>query len=252
MIYDYALMVPGQINPYPTFADKEVNGLAVQCDRPAVALLQTSKQIRAEAQPSLYGKNVWVISWQINPSLPRAVYDNSAHLFRHIALSLDPRDVTENERELLRMKLDMVVLKYNQLSGRVYTPLEKFYLLAWAHRQAFLTLILEKLHLLESIYRHGNLCSIHIDVTEVRNPLTGERREMLEAMADVVDPKIWGTGPPRLLDYENPASRAFVKMVMRDPVCLLLSDRSNDQSDKLCMYVIYWGKGGGLKSPLRK
>lgn len=229
MIYDYALMVPGQINPYPTIADKWRNASAVQCERPTVALLQTNKQIRAEARPSLYSNNVWVISYQLNPSVPRAIYDDNAHLFRHIALSLDPWDITNKERELVRRQVDTLILNIDVVSRRearrVYTPQDRYRFHVLANQQAFLDLIQKKLDILESIHRHGSLCSIRIDVTEVKNPLTGDRREMFEAMADRVDPKVWGTGLPNAIDDRDPGNRAFVKQVLRDPVHITKTKR---------------------------
>ncbi|KAL9576123.1 MAG: hypothetical protein Q9212_007368 [Teloschistes hypoglaucus] len=225
MIYDRALTVPGRINPYPTLADEKENAFAVQCERPAVALLQTNKQIRAEAQPSLYNNNVWVISYQLNPSIPRAIYDDKAEFFVHIAFSLDPRDITVNERKVIRTQVNTALLDNSLPSGMVYTTVDQFRFLAWANRQTFLTLVLAKIRIMQSIYRHKNLCSIHVDATATKNPVTGERKDMFKAISEVVDPNIWGNPLPRAMDDRDQAKWAIVEKVLRDPVRITKADR---------------------------
>ncbi|KAL8658216.1 MAG: hypothetical protein Q9202_007613 [Teloschistes flavicans] len=217
MIYDYALMVPGQINPYPTIAERKEHIIGPQCERPSVALLQVSKQVREEAQNSLYGKNVWVISCQTTPSLPRAMYDNNARLFRHVTMTLHPRDVTREERILRVEQVKKTVSEQRRLHGRVYTPIEEWTLLAAAYQEAFVSLISEKFKILDKIQGFGNLCSMCIDASEVRNPMTGHRTAMFQAMSDAIHPKFWGDEARQVTNDEGPWSRSFMAKVLRDP-----------------------------------
>lgn len=57
LIYDHSLVLPNEIIPYPGRAE-ELEPLATSSDLPNLALLLVSHQVRHEALPCLYSKNI--------------------------------------------------------------------------------------------------------------------------------------------------------------------------------------------------
>ncbi|KAL8690296.1 MAG: hypothetical protein Q9218_004232 [Villophora microphyllina] len=219
IIYDFALMVPGQINPYPTIAERDEQAMALKCERPTVALVQVNKQIREEALPSLYSNNVWVISYQTKPLLPTTVYEKHAHLFRHVALSFDHRDVTKKERKAIDQRIAEVIKRQNFLYGRLYTAADRDDLYAWAYQGALLTTIVEKIILLSNMVDAGDgaMRSVVVDGRYLKNPYNGERRTMIEAMSEIIGAHFWGGGL-RGGTVESPKSKRALHRVLYDPV----------------------------------
>ncbi|KAL8992741.1 MAG: hypothetical protein Q9169_006873, partial [Polycauliona sp. 2 TL-2023] len=58
-IYEMCLVVHGTINPHPNH-QQENRIVPKGQSKPSVALLRVSKQVKAEAQPILFGKNTWL------------------------------------------------------------------------------------------------------------------------------------------------------------------------------------------------
>ncbi|KAI4256454.1 MAG: hypothetical protein L6R42_006210 [Xanthoria sp. 1 TBL-2021] len=115
-IYEYCLLVEGEIVPYPTEyayhpykSDKPAEQQKSCMDRkPDVALLPVSKQIREETCPILYGRNLWRVSDTYrHPGTFRNLRQVVRHS-KHIIISLDFRDLDpayhddENEADLNR------------------------------------------------------------------------------------------------------------------------------------------------------
>lgn len=96
-IFEYCLLVEGEINSYPTRFEKE-DGYVQK--RPSAALLSVNEALRAHAAPILYGKNIWRISNDFNWDV--FSYDRSKGalkgwqcswwLIRHVTISFDYRD----------------------------------------------------------------------------------------------------------------------------------------------------------------
>ncbi|KAL9000278.1 MAG: hypothetical protein Q9169_000995 [Polycauliona sp. 2 TL-2023] len=101
MIYEYCLVVEGEIVPYPAEHEyprfKPERMTAQQCNymkrKPDVALLQVNKQIREETCPLLYARNLWRISgtWDSSPVFEE--FGRVKRYFKHIVTSLDSRDL---------------------------------------------------------------------------------------------------------------------------------------------------------------
>ncbi|KAL8948528.1 MAG: hypothetical protein Q9222_005296 [Ikaeria aurantiellina] len=107
MIYEYCLVVQGEIVPYPAEyeyprykgdkkSDQEDNYMK---RKPDVALLQVNKQIGEEARQILHGRNLWRVSL---PSTKRngeswrtvlSMYENVYESVRHVVTSFDVRDL---------------------------------------------------------------------------------------------------------------------------------------------------------------
>ncbi|KAL8748415.1 MAG: hypothetical protein Q9184_007318, partial [Pyrenodesmia sp. 2 TL-2023] len=103
LIYDYCLMVAGEIIPYPSLGEQYRTRMFVPNEKPTVALVQLSRQIHHEALPSLYSKNLWRLSYQTDPLLPRTIWDNerNRHLLRHVSVHFDQRDVTQRSHDAI-------------------------------------------------------------------------------------------------------------------------------------------------------
>ena len=94
MIYEYCLVVEGEINPYPT--DYERNELMRPFPRkPDVALLQVSSVVQAEAKIVLFGKNLWRLSYNKKND---PMWDAYGELVRKLIISFDVRDLDSNDR----------------------------------------------------------------------------------------------------------------------------------------------------------
>ncbi|KAL8846625.1 MAG: hypothetical protein Q9221_008298 [Calogaya cf. arnoldii] len=103
MIYQYCLVVHGEIVPYPTEYEypryKMPDGHMTEQQRnymhrkPDVALLQVSKQIREETCPILYGCNLWRKSGTYSQLCTFAKFRQVNRHFKHIITSLDSRDL---------------------------------------------------------------------------------------------------------------------------------------------------------------
>ncbi|KAL8770906.1 MAG: hypothetical protein Q9209_003557 [Squamulea sp. 1 TL-2023] len=92
MIYEYCLIVQGEIVPFPAYYEyplMRTNKPTKQQRnymhrKPDVALLQVSKQISAETCPILYGRNRW--------RMGRGWVMKKDHLIKDVIVSLDFRD----------------------------------------------------------------------------------------------------------------------------------------------------------------
>ncbi|KAI4101590.1 MAG: hypothetical protein LQ339_004979 [Xanthoria mediterranea] len=105
MIYDYCLVVNGEIVPhpaeyeYPRYKPAHVTEQPRNyMDRkPDVALLQVNKEIREETCPILYGRNLWRMSGTLSHWDRRvrtfARFDRLLRYFKHVISSFDSRDL---------------------------------------------------------------------------------------------------------------------------------------------------------------
>ena len=95
-VCEHCLVVSYELNPHPTkYERKEMHRSHSQ--KPDTALLETNKQVRAEAATVFYGKNVWHVSPQgkvPNPPDPKLeIWEKNASLFRHVIVSFDFSDM---------------------------------------------------------------------------------------------------------------------------------------------------------------
>ncbi|KAL8671030.1 MAG: hypothetical protein Q9168_004462 [Polycauliona sp. 1 TL-2023] len=101
MIYEYCLVVNGEIVPYPAeyeyprFKPKHVTAqqLNYMNRKPDVALLQVNKQVREETCPVLYGRNVWRMSGTWDSESTFDQFTAVKRHFNHMVTSLDSRDL---------------------------------------------------------------------------------------------------------------------------------------------------------------
>ncbi|KAI4130704.1 MAG: hypothetical protein LQ338_001605 [Usnochroma carphineum] len=114
-IYRMALIVNGVINPYPAYF-QPLSKVEGGQDLPQVALLQTCRQIRAEALPTLYGQNTWRLNVQsseldIDLSEPLGAgelkekwigrfWKTRAADIRHVVTGYDMRDVSPEHQAI--------------------------------------------------------------------------------------------------------------------------------------------------------
>ncbi|KAL8904776.1 MAG: hypothetical protein Q9207_003040 [Kuettlingeria erythrocarpa] len=191
MIYDYCLVVGGRITPYPSKADRAVQATTPRNETPAVALLQVSRQIREEARPSLYGKNVWCLSGQSSPLLPYQLWIDNRHLFRHLFVRFDHRDVSEESRSEIRSHHAHIM---GRPDGYVSSPV---YLqrVADDHEAMFLSVCNVKLYLLNLILPF--LRSVSVNLEWAVHPTTRMRQPMIERIGAISSP-LWtiGSGTP--------------------------------------------------------
>ena len=94
MIYDYCLVVDGELNPYPTYYEKQ-ELVRPFPRKPDVALLQVCSLIKSEAEVVLYGKNVWRLSYM---GIDGLMWDVSKKLIRQLTVHFDRRDYNCTER----------------------------------------------------------------------------------------------------------------------------------------------------------
>lgn len=192
MIYDYCLIVEGRrITPYPSEADRAIMPTPPSKEKPAVALLQVSRQIRQEAQPSLYGKNVWCLSWQSRPLLPHELWIDNRHLFRHLSIRFDHRDVTkESRREIPAFQADAM----GRPDGYATSP-QYLQRVAHEHADMFLDVCYFKLRLLNLILPF--LRSVAVRFGGVMHPTTGGRKRMIASLG-AIPSSLWtiGSGTP--------------------------------------------------------
>ncbi|KAL8751380.1 MAG: hypothetical protein Q9184_006088 [Pyrenodesmia sp. 2 TL-2023] len=215
MIYDYCLIVKGRITPYPSEADqarKTTSSSDKKAKKPAVALLQVNRQIREEAQPSLYGKNVWRLSWQSEPLLPHELWIDNHHLFRHVSVHFDHRDVTKYSRsEILSRQADAI----GRPDGYATSPQ---YLQRVAHEYAdmFLDVCYFKLRLLNLILPF--LRSVAVRFGGVMHPATGKRKKMIASIGAISSP-LWtiGSGTPWIRTTHDHAAQKRVNDPTRAP-----------------------------------
>lgn len=97
MIYKLLLTVGAEIVTHPTYYEDSTDFEAEGVNRPAVALLSVNKQIGAEAAAILYGNNTWRIRESDHYIRGLEIYQDHGHLFRHITIHLDRRDIEELE-----------------------------------------------------------------------------------------------------------------------------------------------------------
>ncbi|KAI4196581.1 MAG: hypothetical protein LQ346_003199 [Caloplaca aetnensis] len=202
IIYDYCLVVAGRITPYPSEADRAIQGTTPSNETSAVALLQVSRQIREEARPSLYGKNVWCLSGQSAPLLPYQLWIDNRHLFRHLFVRFDHRDVSEESRsEISAFHAHVMGRPAGYASSPVY--LQR---VADDHEDMFLSVCNVKLYLLNRILPF--LRSVSVNFEWAVHPTTGERGPMIERIG-AISSSLWtiGSGTPFTSADHDPASQ---------------------------------------------
>lgn len=103
MIYEYCLIVEGQINPYPTEYEKQ-ELMRPFPRKPDVSLLQVNKLIRAEAGIILYGKNLWRLSYN---KAEDPMWEVSKKLIRRLMVNFDVRDLDSTDQLETSLKARM-------------------------------------------------------------------------------------------------------------------------------------------------
>ncbi|KAL8776671.1 MAG: hypothetical protein Q9213_008181 [Squamulea squamosa] len=212
IIYEYCLVIPSEIVPYPTEAEKRNETLTFRCEKPAVALLVVSRQVRDEACVYLYGKNVWRLSLQLGSCFPTTVWDANAPLFRHITTSLNHLDITSTHKhKLIRLLTDEANSSISSAQMAVLNP-ELHQKLAHLLASALKEVCEEKLNMIQRIIVRGNLITLNIDFRGLFNPYTLDRQSML-AMIESIDALWQIAGPPdeNLLPPDQNTQQLFYK-----------------------------------------
>lgn len=131
IIYEYCLVVKGEIVPYPACYEfprlgqcQPLNQRDYMRRRPDVALLQVNQQFNEETSPILYGRNLWRLSKPISADhhvwWKRDVSDEEVSMsIKHVIICLDWRDM-EHEPP----KRNFVVYKPDNPSNPLRKTLE--------------------------------------------------------------------------------------------------------------------------------
>lgn len=105
MIYEYCLVVQGDLNPYPTHYEQQDNMRPLP-RKPDIALLQVNHLVRDEAQVVLYEQNMWRLSagWLLAfTEKSQGWRGGTKNLIRRLVVSFDVRDL--DSAELLKHAL---------------------------------------------------------------------------------------------------------------------------------------------------
>ncbi|KAL8857771.1 MAG: hypothetical protein Q9178_005671 [Gyalolechia marmorata] len=220
VIYEYCLVVPCEIVPYPTEAEEQEEATAPKYEKPAVNLTEVSKKVRDEARVYLYGKNLWRLSLQLD-SEPLQLDAEDIYLYNTDGSihSLHP------DREDVYIYNKIVSRLSQRIKGRVsptvwygnrqfirhirasfdyrdVTPAEKRTiaeimteisltqmdiacpirrdLVAKCQGLVFKALCKAKLEMIRYIMAHGSLITLRFDFDGLLNPSTLQREPMLE------------------------------------------------------------------------
>ncbi|KAL8663665.1 MAG: hypothetical protein Q9168_008055 [Polycauliona sp. 1 TL-2023] len=173
IIYEYCLVMPGEIVPYPSLLEKRRERMNAPCEKPTVALLQTSHQVRNESRPFLYGQNVWRLSFQQGGPLPTTVWEANAPFFRHITTNFHPHDMTtELQWKLYKRSLEIYAIE----GPRAISALPKLRLVE------FERLCQRKLAAIQEIMAHGNLVTLRLDFEKLGEPFIEDREKRWDIM----------------------------------------------------------------------
>ena len=113
MIYEYCLVVSGQIVPYAENYERDT-AQDYTGEKPTIGLLAVDKTIRTEAASIFYGKNVWRVTARVTDLadgstttnlLAKSIWKVHAALFRRVTVYFHRLDVNElDSRALLRFR----------------------------------------------------------------------------------------------------------------------------------------------------
>ncbi|KAL8800040.1 MAG: hypothetical protein Q9200_007368 [Gallowayella weberi] len=205
-VYEYCLVIAGEIVPYPTIAEKADEMMTPKYEKPAVALLSVSRKVRDEAHPHLYGNNVWRMSYQARPRLPTTVWDTNLPYFRHVTINFDSRDVT---LEYVREHFQEL-----RLGHRLDDHLDTFSLRQSIEIRLLWRVCEEKFKKLQSIMAFQNLVTISLDFGHTMRQGSIERAEIMkkirqtEAFREIkrlaVNPERWLS--PGRWHMQNPSA----------------------------------------------
>lgn len=182
-------------------------------EKPAVALLQLNRQIHHEALPSLYSKNLWRLSYQTDPLLPRTIFDNeqNRHLLRHISVCFDYRDVTKCSHDAIISHFALNIQASGQSSPADILRREKD--IKGLQKVFFLVACGWKLNALEHL--RPQLLTISMDFLYVADPLVHTRKSILQRIAQRPS-SLWALG--RLSDPSCRTLSHEEQTRMNDPV----------------------------------
>lgn len=189
MIFEYCLVVVGDIVPYPSDAEREDMAMNVRYKKPAVALLQVNRKIGEEARAVLYGKNTWHLSYQTYPPLQDTVWRINLPLFRHITTSFDYCDVTDFTISALYHGIERetyCALQSGDSSSRMAGNVQRQ--VTTAATGAMLHCCGYKLYIIDCM----SLRSVTIDVEYLMHPTTYERARILR-LVRMIPSNIWLT-----------------------------------------------------------
>ena len=224
-IYEYCLVVPCEIVPYPTEAEKQDEATAPKYEKPAVNLTEVSKTVREEARVYLYGNNLWRLSLQPEPqSLQLDAEDIYLYNKDNSILSLQPdrKDVYLYNKIVSRLSrrikggVSPTVWDGNHqffrhirtsFDYRDVTPADKRTiaeviteispteiaiacpirsdLIAKCHGLVFKAICKAKLEMIGYMMAHGSLTTLRFDFHGLLHPSTLEREPMLELFGKI-------------------------------------------------------------------
>ncbi|KAL8644308.1 MAG: hypothetical protein Q9226_007831 [Calogaya cf. arnoldii] len=156
IVYEYSLVIDGEIVPYPS--DLEKPGTA-KYKKPTARLLGTCHQIRDEAHEYLYRHNLWRISF---PKVPTTFWDDNLPFFRHITVNFDHRDLTANSSATIHSLVPCANGPKDQTTRQRR--------LAILHEYALKMIYEAKLDMVLDMLVDGNLISVRLDFTELMHP----------------------------------------------------------------------------------
>ncbi|KAL8880211.1 MAG: hypothetical protein Q9192_008066 [Flavoplaca navasiana] len=161
IVYEYCLVVPGEIVPYPSSWEAIFEAMNTQCEKPTVALLQVSHQVRDESRGFLYGKNLWRLSLQQWHPLPTTVWIANAPFFRHITATFDGSDLAPE------FICTLQTFQSHDKSSQLFTS-------------AFEQLCYRKLSMLQLLRSQGELKTLRLSFGSLRDPWNERRKENWE------------------------------------------------------------------------
>ncbi|KAL8846322.1 MAG: hypothetical protein Q9221_008588 [Calogaya cf. arnoldii] len=161
IVYEYSLVIDGEIVPYPS--DHEKPRIA-KYKKPTVGLLGTCHQIRDEAHEYLYRHNLWRISFpnQLESDVPITFWDDNLPYFRHVTVSFDHRDLTPDSSATIHNLVPYANTSKDQAKRQAR--------LAFLHEYALRMIYETKLDMVLDMLVDGNLISVRLDFTELMHP----------------------------------------------------------------------------------
>ncbi|KAL8834390.1 MAG: hypothetical protein Q9176_007527 [Flavoplaca citrina] len=229
IVYEYCLVVPGEIVPYPSSAEAIFEAMNTQCEKPTVALLQVSRQVGDESRGFLYGKNLWRLSLQQWHPLPNTVWIANAPFFRHITATFDGRDLAPE------FIITLERCPSHDKSSQLFTS-------------AFEELCRRKLSILQFIRSHGELMTLRLSFGDLCDPWN-ERREEIWEMIQTLGAFRDITRRIARLEPEiaaQPACQSLLRNVVQQP------SRVTKKSDPRLWVILAGLTGAELSELLRK
>ncbi|KAL8712058.1 MAG: hypothetical protein Q9225_007015 [Loekoesia sp. 1 TL-2023] len=204
MIYEYCLVVVGEIVPYPTDAERKDLAMCPRYEMPTLALLQVNQKIGNEARAILYGKNMWRLSFQTYPRLPDTVWEKNLHLFRLVSVSLDHRDVTEFTKQQFMSAISNCHwdnMRFGDSSSRIAGDIQRHVRLAYGN--TFMSICRWKIETIQMML--PSLRFIAVDFRHAMHPSTYERPVTLHRIK-LIPLWPWATrrGTPHGSTFERP------------------------------------------------